>query len=288
MPASRFRLTRVLFCAFLAAFLLPLPAFAQKKGFRGETPLPAELGDAGAQERLDTFRRQRLDGDFSLKFQLVHRPRRGYERTFNGILWGTWTERGPVTRFTLWPEDAPESRIRMLVQNGERPGIWVLGPDGKARALPPEDWQKPLHPELLYSPFDLLMPFIYWKEFSYEGSGKIKTRPVHFYRMRAPAGSPATDVQIALDAEFNALIQVEVLQPDGQPAREMRVISFKKIQNQWMLRTVDLADARTRDLDRFNVLAGAIGVKMEVGLFTPAALAGPDPKLAPERYERLD
>ena len=84
-----------LFCAYLQA-----PAQVRLGGERASRFMERIDAEEGAQ-RLAAFRRQRLEGDFCFEFELAHKPRRGRTIPYAGIMWGSWNESGPITRFRV-------------------------------------------------------------------------------------------------------------------------------------------------------------------------------------------
>jgi hypothetical protein len=253
-----------------------------------ELPLgaPASIDPAEGAAHLAAFRQARLQGDFCLRFQLVHMPRRGDETSYEGTAWGTWTDQGPVTRFQLRPApvsaDTPDDLTKRdtntwvwLVQNGAAPRVWVLPPGATApHELPSSAWHAPLFPGLVYTPFDLLMPFMYWPKFEYGGPARVKGRVTDLYVMLPPTAD-AGPVRVALDREFNALVRAEQLDDKRQPTRQFEILSFEKVQGQWLVKTLDLLDLATRDKDRFTVTAAALNVRLAPAIFDPMRLAGP-------------
>jgi len=270
----------------LLAWGLALPAMAQSTR---ELPpsLPAGIDPAEGTARLAAFRQARLQGDFCLRFELVHIPRRGDESTYDGVAWGTWNAQGPLTRFQLRPaaanagdEPDPEKRDattwEWLVQNGPDPKIWVLAPGAKvASELPPGSWHAPLFPGLVYTPFDLLMPFIFWTKFEYDGPERVGGRVADAYVMLPPDGAEAGPVRVALNREFNALVRAEQLDAARQPGRELDVLSFQNVQGQWLPKSLDLLNVAGRDKDRFAVTAAALNLQLAPALFDPGQLAAP-------------
>jgi len=268
----------------LLAWGLTVPAVAQPAR---ELPpgLPAGIDPAEGAKRLEAFRQARLQGDFCLRFQLVHIPRRGDETTYDGVAWGTWNAQGPLTRFQLRlaaanAGDAPDPEKRdagtweWLVQNGADPKIWVLAPGARAASeLPPGSWHEPLFPGLVYTPFDLLMPFIFWAKFEYDGPARVGGRVADAYLMLPPDGTATGPVRVALNREFNALVRAEQLDAARQPARELDVLSFQNVQGQWLPKSLDLLNVTGRDKDRFAVTTAALNLQLAPALFDPEQLA---------------
>jgi hypothetical protein len=260
--------------------------------------MPNAIDPAEGAARLAAFRQARLKGDFCLRFQIVHLPKRGDETTYDGVAWGSWNERGPLTRFQLRPAAANElapadaetrdaNTWEWLVQSGPQPRVWVLAPGAKAaRELPETAWHEPLFPGIVYTPFDLLMPFMYWPKYEYGGPVRIMSRVADLYVMQPPEGAGAP-VRVALDREFNALVRAEQLDAAGQTARQFEMVSVEKVQGQWLMKRLDLLDLAGRDKDRFGVAAAALNLTLDPKIFSPQLLAAPAKPPPPPAWQAL-
>jgi hypothetical protein len=256
-------------------------------------PTPVALNAADAAKELSDFRHGRLDGDFCLQFNLTHLPRRGDEVHYTGTAWGTWNEQGPVTRFRLCQTPLPPAPGQpatlpvyweWLVQNGPSPRIWVLEPGAKAaREVLPAQWRAPLFPGTDYTPFDLLMPFLYWDDSAYTGPARILGRGVDIFTLKPPAAEqPAGigSVHVAIDRELGKLVRIEQLDPKGVQTREFDLDSIAKVQGQWMVQTCELQNVVAHDYDRFEVKSAALKLKLDAAVFDPAHL--PEPAALPD------
>lgn len=290
-----FRLSLLL--AVLALPLLPLPEAAAQthpSGPGGRRPQPAKsVSEAQGRKIIERFRSHRLQGDFFFQFELVQLPRRGAEIPFEGLMWGTWTEQGPLTRVALWEPGAREGTLRQfLILSGQQPRAWQTLPDGSVEELPQGKMIDPLVPQLLYTPFDLAMPFVYW-DATYIGPDRVRGRRAQTFLMSAPdevrQSRPQWDyVMIALDDEYDALLRAEVVNSDNLPLRSFRIRSFKEIGGQYIIRGIDLVDEEVRDKTRFEVQRAAVGLRLPASVFAPASLAGNHlPRIEPIPTEAL-
>jgi len=232
-------------------------------------------------KRMASFRAQRLEGDFCFKFQLEQKPRRGKTVRYDGVMYGSWNERGPVSRFQLFPEqigkEAPIglSAIEMIVQNGVAPEVWVRRHASERFTLiADEALFEPIFEGVLYTPFDLQMPFIFWEDYVYEGPSRVLSRIGQRFLMQPPEGSLAaqngvTAVRIALDDAYYALLQVEVLGADGHERSRFTVESLKKVQGQYIVKEIKLKNLFSKDATSFNVKAASVGLIFDAAVFDP-------------------
>ena len=289
MPGS---IPEIRLCLLFFGFIFTaLGVFAQK-------PPPnsaRNLSEGEASSRLHQFRYQRLIGDFTFQFELEHMPRRGESRIFQGLLWGTWNSSGPLmrARFSAVEGIASGKSIEMILQNGIAPLVWSRSlastlPTSSTEPppftnLPPQFWFKEFLPGVGYVPFDLLMPFTYWKKTTYLGAEKVKGRPAQIFLAYPPDNFPGFGkkfkaVRYALDDGYNALLRVEILGPLDKPLRTFKILSFKKLEdNQWILKTIDLVNELSRDKARFEIGAANVGNPHPIILFDPNYLAIPQP-----------
>lgn len=256
---------------------------AQRAG--GERPsrfmnrIDAEEGAA----KLAAFRNQRLTGDFYFEFQLEHKPRRAPTVRYDGKMWGSWNENGPVSRIAIYPRAAGKPRAResvdpveLIVQNGPAPEAWIRrSSDADFQPIHGQALFQPILPDLFYSPFDLQMPFIYWDSFNYEGPTlAMGSRVAQQFLMYPPKGSPSAQggiaaVRIGLDDTYNALLVIEVLHADQEITSRFAVESVKKVQEQYIVKRITLSDYPAKDRTTFEVEAASVGLSLNRDLFKP-------------------
>ena len=249
---------------------------------------PAPYSAADAADNLDKFRHSFVPGgDFCLKFDLIHRLRHGDTETrYTGVAWCALSAQGPVTRFrltaTMADKSAKPAVWEWLAQNGATPQLWVLAPgDTAAHELPPEKWREPLFPGMIYTPFDLLMPFLFWPDFSYHGADRVMGSAVDLYTMNAPTAEKANGiaaVRLTIDRELSALKIAEQLDAKGTLVRRFELNEFAKVQEQYMVKSADLMDLASRDYDLFQVTRAVMKLKLDPVIFSPAKLATPAPE----------
>lgn len=232
------------------------------------------------RKRIEHFRDQRLAGDFSLKFELKHMPRRESPVTYEGIMWGTWNEIGPVFRVQIWPKaTGPQGMATYIIQSGPNPRVWLKETGSESiQELDTSEMLEPIFRGLLYSPYDLVMPFAYWQDFDYEGTDRVKGRPAYIFLMQPPSSMlkefpDMGPVRIVLDANFNALLKAEWLDKNKSKKRSFKMLNFKKVSDQWIVKTVDLVDYKTHDKTRFEVTQAALNLNLSPqSYFEPESL----------------
>jgi hypothetical protein len=280
---------------FFALIGLAAPgAVAQDARYR---PPPSYTSGGKADQNegaqiLRGFRTAGIAGTYWLAFELRVMPRQGAERTVPGQLLGTRTGTGPVSRLTLPGAGGLATEQRWLIQSGPQAAAWTwTGATNRTAALAAADSFQPIAGTDL-TLFDLQMPYLYWPEFVYEGVAKVRGRPAHSFVLYPPAELAAarpelTGVRVLLDTQFQALVQAELLGAKGETVKSFTVLDLKKVGEQWMLKSVDLRNHRTRDKTRFTVTGAALNLALPPEAFTPAGLAAEAPAVPEARIERF-
>lgn len=244
------------------------------------SPTYVQIGKPDQEEGgriLRSFRRLGIAGDFYLDFVLQVRPRRGAEREIAGRLWGGRNEMGAVSRISLTGPVGEDRRL--LLQNGTTPAAWAWTPgQAEATAITLGDLFAPLVPDTQISIFDLQMPYLFWDDFVFEGVSKIRGRPAHTFLLYPPADFLAaypglSGVRVHLDTQFGALVQSELLDERGRVFRSLAVLDLKKVGEQWLVKSIDLRDERSRDKTRFLVTGAALDLDFAGGVLTAAGLS---------------
>jgi len=283
-PARKWR-------AFLLAGFVCLPVLAGAAPASKSTRPPPNFvqlrppDQAEGARLLAEFRGLGPAGDYYLDFELQVRPRRGAGQVFSGQLWGTRNAFGPLSRVVL--HDPATGPRRLLIQNGPSPAVWSWAADRDDPG--PADSTRlfaPLLPGTDLTLFDLQMPYLYWPEFVFEGVTKLRGRPAHVFLLYPPEEVVALQpelhgVRVYLDTQFRALVQSELIGEDNRPRRTLSVLDLKKIDDQWMVKTIDVRDETTRNKTRFQVVRAAMGLDLAPQVFDFTALA--EPIAPPER-----
>jgi len=259
-------------------------ALAVRAAPKGQNAPPlAPLGGANEDEgraALEQVRNQGIPGNYFLQFQIHVLPRRGDERVIPGRLWGSRNQTGPVTRVSLTlPETGGRAtERRLLIQNGRNSAVWRWESGGTVQLLGSASPFDPVVPDSDLSAFDLQMPFIFWDSFSYKGLVRFHGRPAHVLLMQPPPDFASkypkvSGVRVRLDTQYNALVQTELLGPDGTVLKTLSLVDLKKVGEQWIPKTFDVRDELTRNKTRFDVIAAGIDLDFSRILFEPVQLA---------------
>ena len=244
-------------------------------------PKPPELAQVGlpdaaeAQQILQQFRQAGIPGEYFLEFEFHGLPRRGDEVVYRGRYWGGRNQHGAINRIEF--TDAAGKTTRLLVQNGEQPGIWrATG----ARVTPGDIATsfQPLIAGLEITAFDLQMPFLYWPNGKLDRLARVLGRPAHAFVFPAPPEIKAQQKDLAavrafFDTQFNALMRIEYLGAGSKTLKTIALLNFQKVGEQYVPKSFDVRNEVTRDKTRFVVTGAALNLDLAPAVFEPAALA---------------
>ncbi len=282
----------ILFGLLMGAIAL-LPALHSQPKNRPAIPEASSLDADEARNLLESFRSYSYPDDYCFRFRVRHYPYRKKTVEAFGTLWGIFD---PVTRthyqrvhLEAKDPDSPRSFVaigRYLFVRGPNPEVWKLGDNCGTVQLHPEEWSSPLIGDMSITVGDMLMPFLYWEKSEYIGPSQVKARPAQSFVMLPPVesgDSPSLSVRVAFDDEFKGLLQSEWLSDNGHVLRSIELVSLKKVQGQYIPRTMDYRDLPRRDKTRIDIQAAAMRVHLDPLLFIPSNL-----HLAPPLVESSD
>lgn len=269
---------------FVLALGLPAAVPAAPPTSGGKPPTQyLQFGEPDQEEGrkiLEAFRQAGIPGQYYFQFQLRILPRRGEERSLPGQLWGARNEQGAVVRV----EVTSQTERRLLLQNGGQAMVWCVDVGGPTTTTRIVDSFEALIPGVELTAFDLQMPYLYWPDAKLERVSRVLGRPAHVFYFKPPAAWAEQHKDIAgvrayLDTQFNVPVQSELIGQDGRVLRTLSLVDLAKVGDQYIPKTIDLRNERTRDKVRFQVTAAALNLRLTAAVFEPARLT--DPVVAP-------
>jgi hypothetical protein len=246
-----------------------------------------EPDQAEGARMLAEFRSLGIAGDYALDFDLRVMPRRGPERTVSGRMFGARDAGRDVTLVRFEGDSQPRA---ILFRKGADGGVWMHdGVSAEAAGLGETELFAPIAGTDL-SAFELTMPFLEWSDVVYEGVAKLRGRPAQRFIAYPPgsivAAQPAlSGVRFHLDAQFNALVQAELIGAGGAVLKTITVLELKRTGDQWVVKTIDVRNDTTRDKTRFRVTAAALGIANARAIFQPSHLPLEPAEIPRERFE---
>ena len=174
----------------------------------------------------------------------------------------------------------------MVLWAGAKPLVWRFSEDGTAVALTYTEMAMPIVAGVTLTPLDLMFSFIYWDDWVYLKSDRVRGHPAHIFQFNSPAHlkSKTDHVQIAIHAGYNALMKAEFYDKNDALSKVFNVHSFKKIDEEWIIKIIDYLNKPSHDKTRFRVIKAAIGLDLPAEFFTPSWAAMP-PQISHDRLK---
>ncbi len=224
------------------------------------------LSQQESAERWLEFTSSKLATDFCMDFTIRHIPRRGAETLYKGTIWGTEINGVSTMRLRL-SKDGNEEFGDYILKSSKNFDSITKFENGEAIKLDYSAYHKPLLDGLIYTPFDLLMQYRYWKNVEYKGADRIG-QAVHYFDISAPKEfaekfPQINVVRIALSREFNHPVQTEFFDSQKNLVKTSTLSSVKKVGDFWIARQIDLRNDITRDKDRLTFIAARLATKFE-------------------------
>lgn len=240
---------------------------------------------------LDASRQIGFGDSFYLEIELRLLPRRGPDTRIPGRWMGTTNASGPITRIELAPPEKPPEI--WIVQGGPRPSVWKRGEGGQVVAV--DDPAASIAGSQI-SAVDLQTPFLRWSEFTYEGMLRFRGRPTHVFLLYPPGPEAESypgvgGVRAFIDTEYNALSQVQWVDPDGDPLKTITAGAVRKVPgtDRWIVTTLDVRDETTRDKTRLTITGAALDLPLPGEIFVASGTLGPaEISLPPGHLRRFD
>jgi hypothetical protein len=244
-----------------------------------------QLTPEQGQAFLAGFRHSRLSSDLCLRFEIVHKPRKGESLpAVQGTLWASTQGDAQLLRGEIKDAQGKPALAFITVKSAQRSRVWVSRQGAPAQELAEKAPLIPLADGLILSPFDLQLPFTHWPATAYLTTEK-RRRPVHTFDALNQIGHEPAKVNYAIDHVYGVLIQATCLDANGQKTRTMQVEEFSKIEEQWMLAACSVRDEATRDADLLRITEAALGGRFAPETFEPATLA--QPAAQPANFKKL-
>ena len=268
-------LVHLLFCdasLLLANSIFPVRGFDQV------------LSDREALERLESYRdyvasdlnKTTFHEAYSFLFRFRHMPRRGPDFFCTGSLSGPFLGNG-CSRLELDSSPHLEVESTYLFINQSNPEVWKKKPNlTQPIKLSAEELFFPIVPGMNQSPFDLLMPFVFW-EAKYHNSGRVAGRPSHVFHFPCPSWvrhlKPEWSyLTMALDHAYQAPLRVETFGNGYLPDKTFVLRSFKRIKSTWIVKAIDFKDRLSGSTTRFEITSAALDLDLEPSLFSPEGM----------------
>jgi hypothetical protein len=203
-----------------------------------------------AQELLDDVVARLPREALTVSGELIVRRRKGVElRRLGFEMYLNWGVRPSIARYTI--RDAFGGDLERLTVERDARGLPTFRYAAGSPLAPAET--PPLFDTVQQSDIswmDLALSFLWWPDGELVGRDEVKGRRCFVVRVPAPAsvrggvaGASASSydaVRLWIDEEMRMLLQAEGLDTDGSAVRRLWVRSFKKIDDRWMIKDMEV------------------------------------------------
>jgi hypothetical protein len=231
------------------------------------------------------FRNSRLTSALCLRFEIIHKPRKGESLpAVKGTLWAATHGSDQLLRGEITDAQGKPALAFITAKSAQGSHVWVSRRGGPAQELDHKTPLIPLAEGLILTPFDLQLPFTHWPATAYLTTEK-RRRPVHTFDALNQIGHEPAKVNYAIDHVYGVLIQATCFDANGKKTRTLQVEEFSKVDEQWMLAACSLLDETTRDADLLRITEAALGGSFAPQTFEPSTLA--QPASQPTTFKKL-
>lgn len=232
-------------CSLLLAGLLAgaLPAPAQP----AVTDAAPEPGLPAAQELLDQVVARLPDVPLRVRAQMQSRPREGGAATvLNAEMLLDWHAAEPSARYTFRDAfGAPLEALQVLrpAEGGEQ----YLYYRGDPLQGAPAPWLYDAIQGTDINWIDLSFAYLWWPYGRTIGREELKGRACYVVELPTPGRATNTyaGVRIWIDPQAAMLLQLTALDERQEEIKKMQIKSFKKINDVWMIKDLEVQDLRT-------------------------------------------
>ena len=102
---------------------------------------------------------------------------------------------------------------------------------------------------------DLTLPFLWWTGGRVVGTDSAKGRDCFLVEVNAPAGEMKTPgyLRLWIDTQYRMLIRADECGPDGALRRRLTVQSFRKVDDEWMIKEISVDETGARYRSMFSL-----------------------------------
>ena len=230
--------------SLFAFFLIPFSLKSAKNSFNVRNS--ALLGEPKQKNFLEQFRKGSVFVDLALVFDVSVDHNNGEAKFFNGILLTqSNSSRESYYRLVIKEvSDNPEIRsnqIDYLFKRSEVSLGWIIQPVSTHGRQLVESFSlfQPLLKEIDYTGFDLLMPFIHWSSYRYEGCVGSRFSLCQVYTMTPPQDSQSLykEVKMYINNRFATLNKAEFFKNE-ELCKKVKVDRIKKVGERWFVKNI--------------------------------------------------
>lgn len=204
-----------------------------------------------------------VDQEIGLKFEFIHKElnsNQTHERSrITGYLYGKIHQGSQLKRIIL--TDASRELVAdYIFRQGHDSSVWKRSNLFDA-FVPVEsvDFNKPLFDKILFSPADILMPYLEWDDSNYLGPSTMGIRgSVQEYSLfpsqGIDLGSEFIDsILVAIDSDYKGIRKIKYLK-GSRVVKELTISGLKKIEGEWVVSRMIIKEPLSKISTIFKVI----------------------------------
>lgn len=230
---------------------------------------PLSLKKANAQIAL--LRSQQQIESCKISFDFIHRTEESLQPTkTQGVLLIDSTDRQIFKRLFLIDEQG-DILVDYIFHGGHTSKVWKrVGSQSTFALLEDNEMFSQLFKGILFRPVDVLMPYIHWEMYSYEGPKAYGINSVVqnylFSAKHAPSflSQGISSVRLSIDSKYNSVRKIEYLN-NADILNHLQISGVKKFENLWIISRLVFKEKNNKTI--FKVKEAAIFSEDNQSLF---------------------
>lgn len=201
--------------------------------------------------------------EIGLKFEFIHKePNASQAHKRSGIagyLYGEMHEGSQRKRIIL-TDESNELIADYIFHQGHDSSVWKRNNSSdEFIAVESADFNKPLVGTILFSPADILMPYLEWDDFDYLGPSAMGIRgAAQVYSLfprhgSDPEGEFIDSILVAIDSDYKGIRKIKYLK-GSRVVKELMISGLKKIKGEWVVSRMIIKDPKSKISTTFKVI----------------------------------
>jgi len=168
-------------------------------------------------------------------------------KTLNVELWLVMGDKPPRAHYVI--KDAFGSTLEQVVisrRPGKKANCKYLKGEPSEPAVMPDPSTTIQNTSIRWC--DLMLSFLWWRDGAVVGSEEVKGFRCHIIKVNPPPDSPPglKTTKLWVTEKHRMLLRAEECDDKGLPSRRLSIKSFKKIDEEWMIKDILVEDLESR------------------------------------------
>lgn len=205
--------------------------------------------------------------EIGLKFEFIHKEPNASQldkrSRITGYLYGKIHEGSQLKRIIL-TDKSNELIADYIFHQGHDSSVWKRNNlSDEFVAVANVDINKPLVDKILFSPADILMPYLEWDDYDYLGPSTMGIRGAVqeyclFPKRESDSGSEYIDsILVAIDSDYKGIRKIKYLK-EKRVVKELTISGLKKIKGEWWVGRMTIKDPLSKISTIFKVIDGVV------------------------------